>query len=353
MSRKTKATVAVTLLASSVYLSGCGLFGKEKLEKIDPPQKVSSLKNGESLKEGNKKQSTVDQQNSIMTELYLIDKNGYVVSQTLPLPKENGIASKALEYLVVDGQGQDLIPNGFRAVIPANTQMSVNVNKEGTATVDFSKEFEKYDKKDEAKILQSITWTLTQFDSIKKVKLSINGHALNKMPVNGTPISETGLSRTNGINNDFAGTIDITNTRSITVYYLGENNGNYYYVPVTKRVSNTEKNDVKAIVKELVKGPNPNSSLQSAFQTDVALLDDPKVEDGKITLNFNENILGSFENKMISDSVLKPLVYSLTEQQGIKSVAVEVNGSTKILDEKGKPLAEPVTRPEKVNTGSF
>ncbi|MGX1826563.1 sporulation protein, partial [Heyndrickxia sporothermodurans] len=46
-------------------------------------------------------------------------------------------------------------------------------------------------------------------------------------------------------------------------------------------------------------------------------------------------------------------VYSLTEQKGIKSVAIEVNGSTKLLNEEGKPLSEPVTRPEKVNTGSF
>ncbi|MGE8206055.1 GerMN domain-containing protein [Heyndrickxia sp. NPDC080065] len=352
MSKKTKATVAITLLASSVYLSGCGLFGGGKLDKIDPPPKVTSLSKGESLDEGSKNKLTAaEKENSIMTELYLIDKNGYVVSQTLPLPNEKGIATKALEYLVVDGPVQDMIPNGFRAVIPANTNISVNVVKDGTAIVDFSKDFKNYDKKDEEKILQSITWTLTQFDSIKKVQLQVNGHPLNEMPVNDTPINPDGLTRADGINNDFSDVIDITNTHALTVYYLADNAK--YFVPVTKRVSNTETNDAKAIINELVKGPDQRSTLVSAFNPDVALLNDPVIQEGKVTLNFNENILGGFEEKIISDNVLKPLVYSLTEQKGIKSVAVEVNGSTKLLDENGKPLTEPVTRPEKVNTGSF
>ena len=69
------------------------------------------------------------------------------------------------------------------------------------ATVDFSKEFKDYQAEDEMKILQSITWTLTQFDSIEKVKLQMNGHPLEEMPVNGTPISGE-LSRNDGINLD-------------------------------------------------------------------------------------------------------------------------------------------------------
>ena len=133
MSKKTKATVAVTLLASSVYLSGCGLFGEDKMEKIDPPQKVTSLKNTDSLKSTEKNNN--EEENTVMTELYLIDKNGYVVSQTLPLPNKSGVAAQALEYLVSDGPGQDLIPNGFRTVLPANTNISVNVEKDGTAVV--------------------------------------------------------------------------------------------------------------------------------------------------------------------------------------------------------------------------
>ena len=111
------------------------------------------------------------------TELYLIDKNGLVVPQTLELPKTESVAKQALEYLVKNGPVTEMLPNGFQAVLPADTKISVNV-KDKVATVDFSNEFKNYQAEDELKILQSITWTLTQFDSIEKVKLQMNGHPL-------------------------------------------------------------------------------------------------------------------------------------------------------------------------------
>ena len=70
-------------------------------------------------------------------------------------------------------------------------------------------------------------------------------------------------------------------------------------------------------------------------------------------MNFNENIYGSFEEKEISQTLLDALVLSLTEQKGVESVAVQVKGKAELVDDHGKKLTEPVTRPEKVNTGSF
>jgi germination protein M len=349
--KKTKTAIAVTVLASSMYLSGCGLFNSDKKEQIDPPQKVSYGQNVGG--KGNKKVNVDAKENSIMTELYLLDKNGYVVAQTVPLPNNKSTAKQALEYLVKDGPVENLLPNGFQAVLPANTEVSVNI-KDGKAIADFSNDFKKYKANDEEKILESITWTLTQFDNIKKVEIRVNGHTLSQMPVNGTPINPDGLSRKDGINVDTSGVADITNTHPLTVYYIADDNkNNVYYVPVTKRISNTETNDIQAVVSALAKGPNAESNLVSGFVPDVKLLSEPKVENGKVTLNFNEEIIGSFEEKMIPEQVLKPLVLSLTEQPGIESVAVEVNGSTKLVNEQGNPLTEPVSRPEKVNTGSF
>lgn len=347
MSKKVKNTIAVTVLASSMYLTGCGLFNSDKKEQIDPPQKVSY-----DQKSGVKTNNKVSK-NAIMTELYLIDKNGYVVAQTLPLPKSNSVAKQALQYLVKGGPVEELLPNGFQAVLPANTEVDVDI-KNGTALVDFSNDFKKYKAEEEQKILQSITWTLTQFNTVKKVEIEVNGHKLSQMPVNGTAINPNGLTRKDGINVDTSGVVDITNTHPVTVYYPAENNADeVYYVPVTKRISNYENNDIKAIVKALAQGPKQSSNLLSAFNSDVQLLSDPKVEKGNVTLNFNEEIISSFESKQISEDVIDPLVLSLTELPDIQKVSIEVNGSTKLVDGQGKSLTKPVTRPEKVNTGSF
>lgn len=356
MSKIRKVTVTTMILASSVWLAGCGLFGSDVKNQMDPPKDVSLVDDQSALKETSSdgKAQVTDKapvETTVKTELYLIDKNGYVVPQTLKLPKSEGVATQALEYLVKDGPVTEMLPNGFRAVIPADTQLSVKID-EGVAVVDFSKEFKNYKKEDELKILQAITWTLTQFDSVKNVKLQINGKPLQEMPVNGTPISE-GLSRASGINIDTGDVVDITNTKAITVYFVGGDVGNYYYVPVTRRVSEKNEDNITAAVTELVKGPALSSKLLTDFVPDVALLDTPTVANGKATLNFNDSILGSFKEKKVSQSILNALVLSLTEQKGIESVEVQVNGSADLLNEDGKPLSEPVVRPTKVNTGNF
>ncbi|MEI5905608.1 GerMN domain-containing protein [Bacillus spongiae] len=359
MSKRFKATM-VFVLTLTLYLSGCGLFGEDEKKKLDPPEEVSQLEEGESVETSDSTDddsvtSSMDESSEkVMTELYLIDENGYVVSQTLPLPKTESVAKQAVEHLVTNGPVSNILPNGFRAVLPADTTVDVNIKTEDKmAVVDFSTEFGNYEAEDEEKILQAVTWTLTQFENVEKVEFRVNGYPLTEMPVNGTKISPDGLSRSMGINIDPEGVIDISNSRQLTVYYLAQNEGSMYYVPVTKRVSNIEGSNINAVVAELIKGPSYSSNLVSEFFPDVELLDTPTVKDGEVTLNFNEAIYGSFEEKMISTELLNSLVLSLTEQTNIKKVSVLVNGEGEIVNEQGESLSEPVTRPEKVNTVSF
>lgn len=358
MHKNKKTMIVSAVMISSIMLSGCGLLGLEEKQKIDPPKEetitedASTISTKETTSEKVEKEKNEVAENSLQTELYLLDKNGYVVPQTLELPKTNSVAKQALEYLVQNGPVTEMLPNGFKAIIPAETSISVDIEKDKVATVNFSKEFKNYKKEDEQKILQSITWTLTQFDSIEKVKLQVNGYDLKEMPVNKTPIGE-GLTRANGINIDTTDVLDINNTKPVTVYYIGGDDDSYYYVPVTRRVSNKVENNIQAAVDELIKGPSYTSNLLSEFSGDAELLDEPKVENGQVTLNFNESIIGSLEGKKISQRVLESIVLSLTEQKGIESVSLTVNGKTDLLNEKGEKLTKPVTRPENVNTGSF
>ncbi|RST76256.1 sporulation protein [Siminovitchia acidinfaciens] len=356
MCKRAKIAAVAVILAASAFISGCGLFGKGK-EKLDPPQDVTYLKEGEGLETApeetasDKETAGEEKAGTVMRDLYLIDRNGMVVSQTLPLPASESAAKQALEYLVADGPVAEILPNGFRTVLPADTTVDVDI-QDGKAIVDFSEEFASYDAKDEKKILQAVTWTLTQFESVKTVELRMNGHRLNEMPVNGTPISEEGLSRQDGINIDDSEAVDITNTRPMTVYYLSQADDEIYYVPVTRRISNNEQDDVAAVIKELADGPGMLMGLASALTSDVKLIDEPKIEEGVVTLNFNESIMGSEEKKIITDVALQSLVLSLTEQEGIESVSVLVDGKAELANEKGEPLTEPVMRPEKVNAES-
>ncbi|WP_338750486.1 GerMN domain-containing protein [Bacillus sp. FJAT-52991] len=341
-----KTTAAITILIAAVYAAGCGLLSGERKEKLDPPQSVTYTDNLKSEEQ----QLTKQNKNMVMTELYLIDKNGYVVSQTMPLSNTKNLAKQALEYLVAEGPITNMLPNDFRPVLPAGTQVqSVDVQN-GTATVDFSPEFKEYAKEDEARIVQAVTWTLTQFDSINRVKMRINGHELKEMPVANMPLNAKGMTRKSGINLDTSNVVDVANTRPVTVYFMAQQGDNYYYVPVTRRIANNSKEDqISAVVKELTKGPKAGSGLVTEFIPQAELLERPIVKDGRVTLNFNEAILGSMENKVVSEHVLKLLALSLTEDSTIESLAIQVAGSSEIITEKGEPLSSSVTRPEFIN----
>lgn len=354
MFKGAKTTTVVTIMIFSIILSGCGLVGGKK-EKIDPPQDVSYLKEEklDVTTEEDESAQEAKKDTKIMTELFLIDKDGYVVPQMMALPETESVAKQAMQYLVENGEVSDLLPSGFRAVLPSDTVVNGVDVKDGKATVDFSPEFKNYQAENEEKILQAITWTLTQFDGIEKVGIKINGELLTEMPVNGTKIDPDGLTRSNGINTDASGVTDITNTRPVVVYYLAQQGKDYYYVPVTKRVSNTESNDITAVVNELIAGPSYQSNLVTEFLPEAKLLEDPVADDGKVLLNFNEHIFGSSEEKMISDYVLNSLALSLTELPEIEHIEVKVNGSAEIVNGKGEPITEPVSRPEKINAHSF
>ncbi|AST92776.1 MULTISPECIES: GerMN domain-containing protein [Sutcliffiella] len=355
MSQNKKTTITV-VLASSLLLAGCGLFGDEEKvgSQIDPPQDVSIVNDldTDETDVNNEEMDDEEVSNQVsQRELYLLDRNGFVVSQTLALPKSDSPAKQALQYLVAGGPVEDLLPNGFRAVIPAGTEVDVNLLSNGTIVADFSSEFAEYLPEDELAILQAITWTLTQFDSVENVELRVNGHKQDVMPVNKTPITK-GLSRANGINLEHDA-IDIMNTRPVTLYYIGENNnGDTYYVPVTKRIKAENANNYEAIIDELINGPSSTSGLLSGFTNDVELLSEPKYENGLLTLDFNENIVGWSDNT-ISKEVIDTIVLTLTEQPGVDSVAITVNGEKDLMASDGTSLAEPVSRPEKVNTGRF
>ncbi len=325
-------------------LAGCSLGDKK--EEIDPPKNVvyqSDLPNDTDL--------TANQsENKVNTELYLIDKYGYVVPSSIQLPDTTSVAKQALEYLVKDGPVSELLPNGFQAVLPAETVVkSIDVQK-GVAVVDFSKEFNTYEPENENRVLQSVVWTLTQFDSVNQVIVKVEGKQLQEMPQNHTAINGA-LTRNIGINIEENQVADVMNTHPITVFFVKTEKKHSYFVPVTRRVDNAESNAVVTVVKELVSGPKVGSNLTTDFVKDLALLDAPIIQDGVASLNFNENLFD--EEKKVSNKLMQSLVLSLTEQAGIKKVAVTVNGSKEILDENGEPLSTPVSRPNKVNTGSY
>lgn len=336
-----------------IVLSGC-FQGENSLEGMDEPRDANLVdelddmdghvnENNENDETDSNEEETPE--STVERELYLIDVNGMVVSQTLelPIPESKEVATQVLEYLVKGGPVTDILPNGFQAVLPNGTEvLSLNLQEDGTLTVDLSEEFTDYEAEEEVKILEAMTFTLTQFENIDRIKLQINGHPLSEMPVDGTPIGE-GYSRANGINYVQTNTIDFIASSPVTMYYPAEYNDNRYYVPITQHIKDDMDNVYSAIVNALITGPRYNVNVMDVFNAQTELTEAPTISDGVLHLVFNEEILKDIEKSMISDEVMETLTRTLTGEQSVKAIKVEVENISSLVNEEGKVYEEPVT----------
>lgn len=337
------------MVTFSMILTGC-FQGEQSLEEeMDPPQnakpvdKLDESKNDKQQGEEDKKTAS----ETVARELYLLDANGMVASQTLELPTPDSytVASQVLQYLVKDGPVSELLPNGFQAVLPAGTEvLGVNLQEDGTIVVDLSKEFANYEAEDEKKILEAITYSLTQFENVKSVQLQMQGKALKEMPVDGTPISK-GYSRANGINVSDEGAANLIESQTVTMFYPAEHNENRYYVPVTQYVEQKEDIDeLRAVVEKLIEGPGLEKNVTQVFDPKTTLTNNPSLKDGILHLEFNDEILMDGKKSVISDEVMETIVRTMTEINGVDAVQVGVENVEKLVNENGEAYTKPVTK---------
>ncbi|HEY4601143.1 MAG TPA: GerMN domain-containing protein [Cerasibacillus sp.] len=333
------------ILIILIILTGC-FKGEQTMGEIDPPNEAETVEKNDNLSEETKPEDKESHSTTVARELYLIDANGMVAPQTveLPFPESKEVAKQVLEYLVRGGPITPLLPNGFQAVLPEGTEvLGLTLQDDGTMVVDLSEEFKNYEAKDEQKILQAMTYTLTQFDQIKKIKIWLNGHPLDEMPVDGTPISE-GYSRANGINIIHSEVADLLMSEAVTLHFPAEYNNTRYYVPVTKYVGKSDTNLYESVVNSLLNGPGHYANLIHVFNLETSLVDSPVLEDGILKLVFSEDILKNKDQAMISDEVMETLVRSLTELDEVEGVDIKVENMEKLVNENGESLNTPVMK---------
>ncbi|MFB1052187.1 GerMN domain-containing protein [Paraliobacillus sp. JSM ZJ581] len=355
---KRKLSIGLLMLFVLLLTAGCGLFkGGQTLEEIDVPKDQTSKETAGEADDTSEEEEGIEVEandaETVSRELYLLSEEGLVVPQTVELPKTDAVAQQVLEYIVKDGPVTSILPNGFEAVLPAGTQIvGLNLQADGTLIVDLSEEFSKYQPEEEEKIVQAMTYTLTQFDNVDRVTIWINGQEQTEMPVNGMSLKE-GYSRTDGINIYHPDGIDLMDSRAVTLYYPTQQNEQFYYVPVTQYVEMDEQKDFQAMVQALLEGPAYDLNLLNVFNPNVSVTENPKVKDGVLHVSFSKEILNDENTSSISDEVMETLVRTLTDKSGIDAISVEVQGVDQVFNEDGVPYTEPVTRDAFVPTGSL
>ena len=255
--------------------------------------------------------------------IYLLDTNGYVARATIKSenldPKETAL--DVAKGLIIDGEKSHIIPNGFRAIIPAGTEI-LGLNLENKIlTINFSKDLLNINEKEEEKMIEAIIYSLTSVEGIDKVTIQVEGKTLENLPHSKKNITFP-QDKKYGINKKY----DLTTTSSIesyTIYYVCQQNDNQYYVPVTKYINSKGEDKIKIIVDELSTSPIYETNLMSYLDANV-VLKDYSLEESQLKLNFNEAIL-SDKNKHILEEVVYTLGLSMEENYNVKTVMLLVN----------------------------
>lgn len=252
--------------------------------------------------------------------IYLLDSNDYVARTKINSINSNDVIAKAkdlIEGLIIGGSKSNIIPNGFRSIIPSGTTVLDISLESDTVTVNFSDELLDINEKYEEKMIEAIVYTLTSLDNVDKVIIKVNGEVLTKLPNSGKNLPSV-LDKSFGINKVYD-ISSVHNIDSFTVYYVNSYNDNSYYVPVTKYINNDNQDKIKVIIEQLSSAPIYESNLMSFLDVSAKLLD-YSLEQEVIKLNFNNAILSDVTNSNILEEVVYTISLSMNDNYGVEEV---------------------------------
>ncbi len=256
--------------------------------------------------------------------IYLMDSNDYVARTTIKGCDCDtlDVVRDVMNGLTIDGAKNNIIPNGFRPIVPSGTEILDLSLENSVLTINFSKELLDINEKYEDKMIESIIYTLTSIEGIDKVIIQVEGENLTKLPNSGKNLP-TSLDKSYGINKSY----DLVTTQDIdsyTVYYVGKFNDNEYYVPVTKYINNKNQDKIKVIIDELATSPIYETNLMSFLNSNVSLID-YKLDDTTLSLNFNDSILNDETSNQILEEVIYTISLSIEDNYDVETVIFLVN----------------------------
>ena len=256
--------------------------------------------------------------------IYLLDSNDYIARTTIRGCDCDIIetAKDVTQGLIIGGEKSNIIPNGFRSIIPSGTEV-LDVNLEDKIlTINFSRELLDISKEYEEKMLEAIIYSLTSIEGIDKVIIEVEGEVLTKLP-NSNKLLPTVLDKSYGINKSYD-LVSTNNIDSYTVYYVSNFNDNKYYVPITKYVNSSKQDKIKVIIDELATSPIYETNLMSYLSSNVNLID-YSLDEKTLSLNFNNSILSDNTEDKILEEVIYTIGLSIMDNFNVEEVSILVN----------------------------
>jgi len=264
------------------------------------------------------------------------EEMGYMVKTVVAIDEELSDVENVFNSIK---QGSAVLQEGVDGLVPASAVIRDYTIDNKILTLNLSESFLYYRNSIETDLLTSIVWSMTEIPGIERVHFNIEGTPVNNLNTN-IDVGR-GLTRNMGINLEI-GDARMTNAQMVTLYFFTNDSEDPLLIPVSRLVSNEVDPFVHA-VSSLVRGP-VGAGYISVFNHQTTLLEQPKLENGILTLNFCSELFFDQDQTQVSSLVIKQLVMTLTEFEEVMEVSIVIEGSSRVFDDAGNPITVPVGR---------
>ena len=255
--------------------------------------------------------------------IFLVDNMEYIARTSIVKNSDNtdDLIKEVIESLTIGSNKSNYIREGFKAVIPEGTKVLDIKLEDSILTINFSKELLNVSQDTEEKMLEAIIYSLTEIESVKKIKILVEGKSLTNLPNSNKKIPEL-LDKNYGINKIY--NLDsIKDTSKTTIYYLSKYNDYYYYVPVTK-ISNENLEKAEIIINELKTTPIYHTNLISYLAASTNLTN-YEILENSISLSFDNHLLAGIDDEDMLEEVKYAISLSIRDSYGIDEVIFNIS----------------------------
>jgi len=254
--------------------------------------------------------------NQVKAVLYLENDYGYLVPIVKSVDIEDGVCAAALKSLsdkdTIEGLSPTLSENSFLGIELVGDTVIVNLDKNA---------FEADNQISEQNKVKAVVNTLTEFGTISKVKITLNGEETKELPY-GTDISAT-FERFDLNAESVDSEVNVAEANKMILYF--EDIDLTHIVEIT-RYTNEEIN-VENAINELIAGPENTTSLKNLFPEGTRLLTAFIDQSDTVNLNFSSEFSEISESEMLEQCLLKTIGLTCREIDEIKDIRIFVAGT--------------------------
>lgn len=317
-----KLTLPVLSMAFIYYLTNSG-------DEAATKNLVEMITNQQSIVESNQ---TLEE----YYEVYALHDSGYMIKTYVEKGEELDSVQAVFDILTIKS---NQLPLQTTSLISPMTILNDYTLEEGVLTLDLSEDFLSYDVAKEQQVVETLVWSFTALEGVDRVKFEIEGQPVSNL--NGTLAVERGLTREMGINLELD-TLNLDETQLVMLYFITDDSDSGLLVPVSRLISST-LNPVTYAIESLIQG-SVGGEYISLFDNQTTLMTDPVVENGMVTLNFSSDLYYDQDETIVSSLMLKQLVLTLTEIDGVDSVSISIDGNTEMMDDNLQVISIPASR---------